>query len=126
MTDSTDPKKSVQGRKQEAVPSREDPRNVCRQGQRGEGGELYQQQRLKQPEDGLKSHACLSSGTASACVSRSVVSDSATPWTAALQLPLSMGFSRQGNWSGLHSLLQGIFPTQGSNLCLLHCTQILY
>ena len=25
-----------------------------------------------------------------------------------------------------HSLLQGIFPTQGSNLCLLHCRQILY
>ena len=24
------------------------------------------------------------------------------------------------------SLLQGIFPTQGSNLCLLHCRQILY
>ena len=27
---------------------------------------------------------------------------------------------------GFHSLLQGIFPTQGSNLCLLHCRQILY
>ena len=27
---------------------------------------------------------------------------------------------------GSHSLLQGIFPTQGSNLCLLHCRQILY
>ena len=25
-----------------------------------------------------------------------------------------------------HSLLQGIFPTQGSNLGLLHCRQILY
>ena len=25
-----------------------------------------------------------------------------------------------------HSLLQGIFPTQGSNLGLLHCKQILY
>ena len=25
----------------------------------------------------------------------------ATPWTAAHQAPLSMGFSRQGNWSGL-------------------------
>ena len=25
-----------------------------------------------------------------------------------------------------HFLLQGIFPTQGSNLCLLHCRQILY
>ena len=27
---------------------------------------------------------------------------------------------------GSHSLLQGIFPTQGSNLSLLHCKQILY
>ena len=27
---------------------------------------------------------------------------------------------------GCHALLQGIFPTQGSNLNLLHCRQILY
>ena len=27
---------------------------------------------------------------------------------------------------GCHSFLQGIFPTQGSNLGLLHCRQILY
>ena len=27
---------------------------------------------------------------------------------------------------GIHSLLQGIFPTQGSNLGLPHCRQILY
>ena len=27
---------------------------------------------------------------------------------------------------GCHFLLQGIFPTQGSNLHLLHCTRILY
>ena len=27
---------------------------------------------------------------------------------------------------GSHSLLQGIFPTQESNLCLLHCRQTLY
>ena len=47
----------------------------------------------------------------------------ATPWTVAHQAPLSMGFTRQEHWSGLHALLQGIFPTQGSNpslLCLLH------
>ena len=30
------------------------------------------------------------------------------------------GFPRQEYWSGLHSLLQGIFPTQGSNVHLLH------
>ena len=34
------------------------------------------------------------------CVSGSVVSDSVTPWTIALQAPLSMGFSRQEYWSG--------------------------
>ena len=27
---------------------------------------------------------------------------------------------------GCHFLLQGIFPTRGSNLGLLHCRQILY
>ena len=43
-----------------------------------------------------------------------------TPWTVALQAPLSMGFSRQENWSGCHALLQAIFPTQGSKPCLLH------
>ena len=43
-----------------------------------------------------------------------------TPWTVAHQAPLSMGFSRQEYWSGLPFLLQGIFPTQGSNQHLLH------
>ena len=33
--------------------------------------------------------------------SRSVVSDSATPWTAAYQAPPSMGFSRQEYWNGV-------------------------
>ena len=57
-------------------------------------------------------------------VSRSVV---ATPWTVAYQAALSMEFSRQKSWSGCDlSLLQGIFPTQGSNPGLLHCRQILY
>ena len=47
----------------------------------------------------------------------------ATPWTVARQAPLSMGFPRQNTGVGCHALLQGIFPTQGSNpclLCLLH------
>ena len=39
--------------------------------------------------------------------------------TVARQAPLSMGFSRQQYWSGCHFLLQGLFPTQGSNLYLL-------
>ena len=37
-----------------------------------------------------------------------------------------MEFSRKNTWVGCHSLLQGIFPTQGSNLGLLHCRQIHY
>ena len=49
-----------------------------------------------------------------------------TPWTVAHQAPLSMGFSRQEYWSGFHSLLQGIFPTQEWNPGLAHCRQILY
>ena len=45
--------------------------------------------------------------------------------TVARQSPLSMGCSRQEYWSGFHSLLQGIFMTQGFNPGLLHCRQIL-
>ena len=43
-----------------------------------------------------------------------------TPLTVARQAPLSMGFFRQETGVGCHFLLQGIFPTQGSNPGLLH------
>ena len=43
----------------------------------------------------------------------------ATLWTVAHQSPLSMVFSRQEYWNRLHALLQGIFPTEGSNLHFL-------
>ena len=46
-----------------------------------------------------------------------------TPWTVAHQAPLSVELPRQEHWSGYHFLLQGIFPTHGSNrrsLCLQH------
>ena len=43
-----------------------------------------------------------------------------TLWTVAHQAPLSMGFSRQDSGVGCHFVLQGIFLTQGLNLCLLH------
>jgi len=36
-----------------------------------------------------------------------------TPWAVGHQASLSMGFSRQDTEMGSHSLLQGIFPTQG-------------
>ena len=44
----------------------------------------------------------------------------ATPWTVALQAPLSMEYFRQNTGVGSHSLLLGIFKTQGSNsgLCM--------
>ena len=47
----------------------------------------------------------------------------AIPWTVAQWALLSMGFSREGYWSGLSRPSPGIFLTQGSNLsllCLLH------
>ena len=45
--------------------------------------------------------------------SRSVVSDSATPWTVAYQAPPSMGFSRQEYWSGLPFPSPGDLPDPG-------------
>ena len=47
------------------------------------------------------------------CVSCSVVSDSATPWTVAQQAPLSKGFSRQEYWSGLPFPSPGDLPDPG-------------
>ena len=40
--------------------------------------------------------------------------------------PACTSWSSFTYWVGCHSLLQGIFPTQGSNLRLLHCRRILY
>ena len=57
----------------------------------------------------------------SSCVQLFVI-----PWTVALQAPLSMGFPSKSTGAGCHSLLQGIFPTQGWNLGLLLCRRILH
>ena len=43
-----------------------------------------------------------------------------TPWTAAHQAPLSMGFSRQEFWSGLPFPSPGNIPEPGIRLCLQH------
>ena len=51
-----------------------------------------------------------------------VVSDSTTPWS--IYSPWNS--PGQDTGVGSLSLLQGIFPTQGSNPGLLHCRQILY
>ena len=45
-----------------------------------------------------------------------------TPWTIALQSPLSMGFSRQEYWSGLPCSPPRDLPDPG----LPHCRRILY
>ena len=70
------------------------------------------------------SHAFLHKALCVCVLSRFIhVQLHATPWTIAHQAPLSMGFSRQEYRVGCHFLLQGIFPTQGSDpqlLCLLH------
>ena len=48
-------------------------------------------------------------------------------WTVARQAPLSVELPRQGYWRRkCFLLLQGIFPTQGSNLRLLLWQEILY
>ena len=65
---------------------------------------------------------CVSSGFIFVCMCAKLLSHVqlfATLWTVAHQAPLSMGCSMHEYWSGLHALLQGIFPTQGSNPCLL-------
>ena len=61
------------------------------------------------------------------CVSHSVMSDSLPSLDyIAFQAPLSMGFSRQEYWSRLPCSSPGYLLTQGLNLGLLHCRQILY
>ena len=61
------------------------------------------------------------------CVSHSVMYDSLRPhglYPTRLLCPwISPGKNTRG---GCHSLLQGIFPIQGSNQGLLHCRQIHY
>ena len=57
-----------------------------------------------------------------------------TPWTVTYQAPqvtVHIGdspwsFSGKGTRVGCHFLLQGVFPTQGSNLGPLHRRQMLY
>ena len=59
------------------------------------------------------------------CVlSCSVVSDSATQWTVALQSPLTMGILQAVEWVAMPSS-RGIVLTQGSSPGLPHCRRIL-
>ena len=60
------------------------------------------------------------------CVCRSVVSDSAAPWTVACQASLSTESSRQESWSGLPFPSPEERPNPGLHPGLLHHRQILY
>ena len=61
----------------------------------------------------------------SACLVTSVMSNSfVTPWTVAPRLLCLRDFPGKNTGVGCHFRLQGIFPTQELNpclLCLLHC-----
>ena len=60
-------------------------------------------------------------------VSRSVVPDSLRPHgLQSTRFLCPWDFPGKDTGVGCHFLLQGIFPTQGSNPGLLHCRQILY
>ena len=56
--------------------------------------------------------------------SHSVMSDSANPGTVSCQAPLSLGFLSKNTGPSCQFLLQGIFPTQESNPCLLQVSCI--
>ena len=51
----------------------------------------------------------------SVCIHSSRVGLFATPWTVALQTPLSMGFPRQEYWSGLLVPTPGYLPDKLGN-----------
>ena len=79
-------------------------------------------------------HPSLEKDGAASCllqprVQREGVSWSDTLWSHGLSLGrllCSWNSPGKNTGAGGHSLLQGIFPTQGSNLGLLRCGQILY
>ena len=75
----------------------------------------------------FSSHFAMSRSECCSCLVISVVSDSMWPHVlqpVRLLCPWdSLGKSTEVD---CHALLQGIFPTQGSNLGLLHCRWILY
>ena len=60
------------------------------------------------------------------CVLLSGVQLFATLWMYPARLLCPWDSPGKNTGVGCHSLLQGIFPTQGSNQGLLYCKQILY
>ena len=59
-------------------------------------------------------------------LSRSVVSDSVTPWTVACQAPCPWDSPGKNAGVGCHALLQGPFPIQGLIPGVPRCKRILY
>ena len=69
---------------------------------------------------------CVSYLCVRACSTSSVMSNSLKPYgLQPTRLLCPWNSPGKDTRVGSHSLLQGIFPTQGSNLGLLHCRQIL-
>ena len=68
----------------------------------------------------------LSFESLSECVSHSVVSDSLWPHGPPIRLLCPWNSPAENTGVGSLSLLQGIFPTQGSNPSLPQCRKILY
>ena len=58
--------------------------------------------------------------------SHSVVPNSATPWTVPARLLFPWSSPGKNTGVGSYPLLQGIVPTQGLNLGLLHCKGTAY
>ena len=73
-------------------------------------------------------HSNIKASTVLCCAwSLSCVQCFVTPWTVAHQAPLFMEISPGKNIGvGCHALLQGMFPTQGSNPGLSHCSWLFY
>src|SRR5574337_649435 len=69
---------------------------------------------------------CLFSNLWKLKVSRTVVSNSAIPWTVACPVLYPWNSPSQSTGVGSLFLLQGIFPTQGLNPGFPHCRRILY
>ena len=60
------------------------------------------------------------------CKSESYIWLFVIPWTIAARLSYPRNSPGKNTGVGCHALLQGIFPTQGLNLGIPHCGQILY
>ena len=73
------------------------------------------------PQKPKKAHLCNSWPRGCYCITSGNYQ-----WLSLCLSVLSLFSFSKNTVVGCHSLLQGIFPTQGLSLCLLHCRQICY